>query len=29
MAELQTTYSDTIATAYPGLIANGETSNRI
>ena len=29
MAELQTTYSDTIGTAYPGLIANGETSNRI
>lgn len=29
MAELQTTYSDTIAVAYPGMIANGETSNRI
>ena len=29
MAELQTTYSDAIATAYPGLVANGETSNRI
>ena len=29
MAELQTTYSDTIAPAYAGMIANGETSNRI
>lgn len=29
MAELQTTYSDTIAVGYPGMIANGETSNRI
>lgn len=29
MAELQTTYSDTIAAGYPGMIANGETSNRI
>lgn len=29
MAELQTTYSDTIAKGYPGMVANGETSNRI
>lgn len=29
MAELQTTFSDTIAAGYPGMIANGETSNRI
>lgn len=29
MAELQTTYSDTIAAAYAGMIANGETGNRI
>lgn len=29
MAELQTTYSNTIAKGYPGMIANGETSNRI
>lgn len=29
MAELQTTYSDTIAIGYPGMIANGETGNRI
>lgn len=29
MAELQTSYSDTIAAGYPGMIANGETSNRI
>jgi hypothetical protein len=29
MAELQTTYSDTIAQAYAGMVANGETSNRI
>jgi hypothetical protein len=29
MAELQTTYSDTIAAGYPGMVANGETSNRI
>lgn len=29
MAELQTTYSNTIASAYPGMVANGETSNRI
>jgi hypothetical protein len=29
MAELQTTYSETIAAGYPGMVANGETSNRI
>ena len=29
MAELQTTYTDTIAKGYAGLIANGETGNRI
>lgn len=29
MPELQTTYSDTVAKAYAGMIANGETSNRI
>jgi hypothetical protein len=29
MAELQTTYSNTIAKAYAGMVANGETSNRI
>lgn len=29
MAELQTTYSDTIAVGYAGMVANGETSNRI
>lgn len=29
MAELQTTYADTVAKGYPGMIANGETSNRI
>jgi hypothetical protein len=29
MAELQTTYSDTIAAGYPGMIANGENGNRI
>jgi hypothetical protein len=29
MAELQTTYTDTIAKAYAGMVANGETSNRI
>lgn len=29
MAELQTTYSDTIAKGYAGMVANGETSNRI
>lgn len=29
MAELQTSYSDTIAPAYAGMIANGETGNRI
>ncbi|OGT55488.1 MAG: hypothetical protein A3E01_09275 [Gammaproteobacteria bacterium RIFCSPHIGHO2_12_FULL_63_22] len=29
MAELQTTYSNTIAAAYAGMIANGETGNRI
>ncbi|NBC37355.1 hypothetical protein GTZ99_12420 [Novosphingobium sp. FSY-8] len=29
MAELQTTYTDTIAAAYPGMIANGESGNRI
>lgn len=29
MAELQTAYSDTITKGYPGMVANGETSNRI
>lgn len=29
MAELQTSYSDTVAKGYPGMVANGETSNRI
>lgn len=29
MAELQTSYSDTLAAGYPGMVANGETSNRI
>lgn len=29
MAELQTVYTDTLAAGYPGMIANGETSNRI
>lgn len=29
MAELQTSYTDTIAKGYPGMVANGETSNRI
>jgi hypothetical protein len=29
MAELQTTYSETIPAGYPGMVANGETSNRI
>lgn len=29
MAELQTTYTDTLAAGYPGMIASGETSNRI
>jgi hypothetical protein len=29
MAEVQTTYSENIAKGYPGMIANGETSNRI
>lgn len=29
MAELQTTYDTTLAAGYPGMIANGETSNRI
>lgn len=29
MAELQTTYSDSIAKGYAGMIANGEDSNRI
>lgn len=29
MAELQTAYTDTIAKAYAGMVANGETSNRI
>ena len=29
MAELQTTYTDTVANGYPGMVANGETSNRI
>lgn len=29
MAELQTSYSSTIAKGYAGMVANGETSNRI
>jgi hypothetical protein len=29
MAELQTTYTDAVAKGYPGMVANGETSNRI
>lgn len=29
MAELQTTYSNTIAKGYAGMVASGETSNRI
>lgn len=29
MAELQTAYTETIAKGYPGMVANGETSNRI
>ena len=29
MAELQTTYSDNLAKGYAGMVANGETSNRI
>jgi hypothetical protein len=29
MAELQTTYSNTIAKGYAGMVADGETSNRI
>lgn len=29
MAELQTSYTETIAKAYAGMVANGETSNRI
>jgi hypothetical protein len=29
MAELQTSYSNTIAKAYAGMVASGETSNRI
>jgi hypothetical protein len=29
MAEVQTSYTETIANGYPGMIANGETSNRI
>lgn len=29
MAELQTSYTDQIAPAVPGMVANGETSNRI
>lgn len=29
MAELQTTYANTIAKGYAGMVANGETSNRI
>lgn len=28
MTELQTTYTETVAPAYPGMVANGETSNR-
>ncbi|MBO9380444.1 hypothetical protein GG804_27145 [Sphingomonas histidinilytica] len=29
MAEVQTTYTDNLAPAYPGMIANGEIGNRI
>lgn len=29
MAELQTTYTENLAAGYPGMIASGETSNRI
>lgn len=29
MPELQTTYTGTVAKGYPGMVANGETSNRI
>lgn len=29
MAELQTSYTETIPQGYPGMVANGETSNRI
>lgn len=29
MAELQTSYSETVPSGYPGMVANGETSNRI
>lgn len=29
MAVLQSTYSEDIAAGYPGMVANGETSNRI
>jgi hypothetical protein len=29
MAEVQTSYSENIAAGFPGMIANGETSNRI
>lgn len=29
MAELQTSYTETIAKGYAGMVANGETSNRI
>lgn len=29
MAVVQNTYSDTIASGFPGMVANGETSNRI
>ncbi|CAN7169724.1 structural cement protein Gp24 [Brevundimonas sp. LjRoot202] len=29
MAVLQDTYADTLATGYAGMVANGETSNRI
>ena len=29
MAELQTSYTETIPAGFPGMVANGETSNRI
>lgn len=29
MAELQTSYTETVPVGYPGMVANGETSNRI
>lgn len=29
MAVLQSTYTETVAKGYPGMVANGETSNRI